>query len=99
MLAVILGLSLAATIEYYGTEKSNYREMARIIRDTPADEDVVITANADPTRILEYLSWQGVKHPVTFVIKNDAPDFPASMKKVVWFTGASPERDDMRTRR
>lgn len=72
--------------------------MAGIIRETPADEDVVITANVDPTRILEYLSWQGVKHPVTFVIKNDAPEFPASMKKVVWFTGASPERDDMRTR-
>jgi 4-amino-4-deoxy-L-arabinose transferase-like glycosyltransferase len=98
VLAVVLGLSLAATIEYFGTEKSNYREMARIIRSTPADEDVVITANADPTRILEYLSWQGVKHPVTFVIKNDAPDFPASMKRVVWFTGASPDRDDMRTR-
>jgi 4-amino-4-deoxy-L-arabinose transferase-like glycosyltransferase len=98
LLVVILGLSLAATIEYYGSEKSNYREMARIIRDTPADEDVVITANADPTRILEYLSWQGVRRPVTFVIKDDPPDLPASMKKIVWFTGASPARDDMRTR-
>jgi 4-amino-4-deoxy-L-arabinose transferase-like glycosyltransferase len=98
VLVVILGLSLAATIEYYGTEKSSYREMARIIRDTPAGEDVVITANADPTRILEYLSWQDVQRPVAFVVKNDPPDFPATMTKIVWFTGAPPERDDMQTR-
>jgi 4-amino-4-deoxy-L-arabinose transferase-like glycosyltransferase len=97
VLVVVLGLSVAATIEYYGTEKSNYREMARIARHTPADEDVVITANADPTRILEYLSWQGVKRPVTFVIKNDPPEFPATMKKIVWFTGAPPDREDMKT--
>lgn len=98
VLAVVLGLSLAATIEYYRSEKSNYREMARIIRDTPADEGVIVAANADPARILEYLSWQDVKRPVLFVVKNDAPDLPASMKKVVWFTGASPERADMKTR-
>jgi 4-amino-4-deoxy-L-arabinose transferase-like glycosyltransferase len=98
VLAVILGLSLAATIEYYGTEKSNYREMARIIRHTRPDEDVVITANADPTRILEYLSWQDVHRPVTFVIKNDPPELPATMKKIVWFTGVPPDREDMKTR-
>src|SRR4029079_16883222 len=78
VLAVVLGLSLAATIDYYGSEKSNYREMARIIRDTPADEDVVITANADRTRILEYLSWQGGQHPVQFDIKNAQRGFPAA---------------------
>jgi 4-amino-4-deoxy-L-arabinose transferase-like glycosyltransferase len=98
LLAAVLGLSVAATVEYFGSEKSNYREMARIIRDAPADDSVVITANADPTRILEYLSWQGVRRRVTFVIKNDPPDLPATMKKVVWFTGASPERSDMKTR-
>ena len=60
-LLVIVALSLAATLAYYDTEKSNYRELARIVHDTPADEDVVIGPSADPARILEYLEWKGVR--------------------------------------
>lgn len=96
--AAIVVLSLVATIQYYGTEKTNYREMARIIRDTPRRDDVIIGPSAFPPRILEYLSWQGVRRPAFFIIKDDAPELDLVGNRIVWLTGSSPDRSDMRTR-
>ena len=70
---MIVALSLSATLAYYDTEKSNYRELARIVHDTPADQDVVIGPSANPERILDYLDWKGVHRPVAFVLANGAP--------------------------
>ena len=98
VVTVIVALSIVATVEYYGTEKTNYRGMARVIRDTPVDDDVIIGPSAFPPRILEYLHWQGVRRPVFFIIKNDAPELDLVGNRIVWLTGSSPERRDMRTR-
>jgi len=96
---LIVAFSLAATIAYYDTEKSNYRELARIVRDTPADEDVIIGPSANPARILDYLSWQGVDRPVSFQLKNAGPPpMLLQPRRVTWLTGSSPDQPDMTTR-
>lgn len=98
VLAVIVVLSVVATVEYYDTQKSNYRELARVVHDTPADEDVVIGPSANPDRILDYLSWKGVHRPVTFLLANGSPPpLLLQPRRVTWLTGASPNQPDMTT--
>ncbi len=98
-LVVIVALSLAATISYYDTQKSNYRALARIVNDTPPDQDVVIGPSANPDRILDYLGWKGVHRPVTFLLAHGSPPaLPDQPRRVTWLTGASPDQPDMTTK-
>jgi 4-amino-4-deoxy-L-arabinose transferase-like glycosyltransferase len=99
--AVLVGLSLAATIAYYDTEKTNYRAFARAVRDAPEGQDVVVggTTGRAARLIRDYLSWQGVDRPVTFLVPGRTPPEPGAMPNgVTWLTGAPPQRSDMSTR-
>ncbi len=94
----ILALSLGATVSYYGTEKTNYRALARVVRDVPADRTVVIGPSAYPPLIRDYLGWKGVHRDVTYIVsKAPPPVVPLARGGVTWLTGASPNQSDMTT--
>ena len=98
---VIAGLALAATISYYGTEKTNYRAFARVVHDAPAGQRIVVGSSTRRAAglIRDYLHWKGVDRPVTFLVPGrQAPTIPVSADGVLWLTGAPPDRPDMRTR-
>jgi uncharacterized membrane protein len=97
--ALILVLSLAATINYYGTQKSNYRGLARGVQDAPRDASVVIgpVDKRWPRLIRDYLDWQGVHRPVTFIVANrPPPSIPLQAGGVRWFSGTAPFRPDIK---
>jgi 4-amino-4-deoxy-L-arabinose transferase-like glycosyltransferase len=96
--AAIVALSLAATISYYGTEKSNYRAVARAVHDAPADRTVVVGPSAFPPLIRAYLHWKGVDRDVIFILaKQPPPPIPLTAGGITWLTGASPNQPDMTT--
>lgn len=99
--AVLVGFSLVATISYYGTEKTNYRAFARVVRDAPAGRDIVVGSTTLRTThlIRGYLHWKGVDRPVTFLVPGVKPAPPGSLSAgVTWLTGAPPRRPDLSTR-
>jgi 4-amino-4-deoxy-L-arabinose transferase-like glycosyltransferase len=101
---LLVVLSLAATVDYYDTEKSNYRALARVVRDAPADGTVVIGPVGDEwvPLIRRYLQWKGVDRDVTFLVAehlrhNPPPPIPFRPGGVTWLTGAPPPGDGLTT--
>ncbi len=98
---LVLVLSAVAVGQYYGTQKSNYRALARAVRDAPADAAVVI--GPVDTRwkplIPQYLRWQGVEdRPLTFLVAGEpVPAIPRPEGEVVWLTGSPPRTAGLRT--
>lgn len=98
---VLLVLSFAATAAYYTTEKSAYREVARVVGQTPRDALVVIgPIDVRWKRSIErYLGWQGVDRPVRFIIAGKpVPELarPPS-NRVVWITPSKPDSRTFRS--
>jgi 4-amino-4-deoxy-L-arabinose transferase-like glycosyltransferase len=102
-LVVVLALSLLAVHAYFGTEKTNYRELASQIERAPSETDIVIGPVPPRWReiIPSYLEWRGVDRPVRFLVTGTdparvaAPDTPAA---VWWFTGSEPRIPGLGTR-
>jgi 4-amino-4-deoxy-L-arabinose transferase-like glycosyltransferase len=98
---VALVLSAVAVVQYYGTQKSNYRALARAVRDAPADSTVVIgpvDTRWEPL-IPQYLRWQGVpERPLTFLVAGaPVPSIPRPDGGVLWLTGAPPRTAGLTT--
>ena len=98
---VISGMALAATISYYGTDKTNYRAFAREVHDAPAGQSIVVgslTRRASGL-VRDYLHWKGIDRPVTFLVPGtQAPRIAVTPQGVLWLTGAPPDRVDMTTK-
>ena len=91
---LLLVLSFAATATYYTTEKTAYRELARVVGQTPRDALVVIGPIDIRWKesIERYLDWQGVEPRVRFIIAGKpVPELerPPS-NRVVWITPSEP---------
>jgi hypothetical protein len=100
VLAVLLVLSLVATVDYYRSEKTNYRAFARTVRDAPGDSLVVVgPVDERWLRLIpQYLDWKGVDRPVEYLeASGRRPDLPLRPGGVTWLTGAPPNQPDMRT--
>ncbi len=94
--AVVLAVSMVATVKYYRSEKSDYRALARVVGGAPRDALVVI--GPVDTRwvpwIKNYLGWKGVDRPVTFLVAGKpAPKLPFNDAPVIWLTGSPPPTD------
>lgn len=97
----LIVLSLVATFDYYGTEKTNYRAFARIVRDTPRDATVVVgpVDHRWVPLIPQYLRWQGVRRGVTFLVAYvPPPAVPFRPGGARWLTGSPPQQRALRTR-
>jgi hypothetical protein len=99
--AVLAGLSLAASISYYGTEKTNFRAFAREVHDAPSGRRIIVGSSTRRTAglIRDYLHWKGVDRNLTFIVPGHsqaARSLPTD--GVLWLTGAPPQRPDMTTR-
>ncbi len=100
-IAVLTGLSLAASISYYGTDKTNFRAFAREVRDAPPGRRIIVGSSTHRTAglIRDYLHWKGVDRPVTFIVTGRPPaEESLPTDGVLWLTGAPPQRPDMTTR-
>jgi uncharacterized membrane protein len=98
--AALLALSVVATVDYYRTEKTNYRALARTIEDAPGDALVVVgPVDERWLRLIpKYLDWKGVDRPVAYVeAAGRRPDLEPQPGGVTWLTGAPPNQPDMRT--
>ena len=99
--AVLVLLGGQATAAYYGTEKTNYREFARIMREAP-DGALVVVGPVDVRTIpwiKSYLEWEGVDRPVRFLAVGDPPpNLPLPPGGVVWLTGVPPNVPGLTTR-
>jgi hypothetical protein len=99
-LAVLLALSLVATVDYYRSEKTNYRAFARTVRDAPEDSLVVVgPVDERWLRLIpQYLGWKGVDRPVAYLeASGRRPTLPLRPGGVTWLTGAPPNQPDMGT--
>jgi hypothetical protein len=98
---LLIVLSLLATISYYGTEKTDYREFARVVRDAPEDSLVVVgPVDERWLRLIpRYLEWKGVDREVVYVeASGPRPDLPVRPGGVTWLTGAPPNLPELSTR-
>lgn len=98
---LLLVLSITATISYYGTEKTDYREFARVIESAPEGSLVVVgPVDARWLRLIpEYLDWKGVDREVIYVeASGPRPELRVRPGPVTWLTGASPNLPELRTR-
>jgi Dolichyl-phosphate-mannose-protein mannosyltransferase len=98
---VIAALSFAAVVDYYGTEKSNYRALARVVEHSPSNRKVVIgpVTPAVKRLIHEYLGWQGVDRRVGYLVTKRPWTVSGPVpREVTWLTGAPPRADGMHTR-
>jgi 4-amino-4-deoxy-L-arabinose transferase-like glycosyltransferase len=99
----VVGLSLWSTVEYYGTEKSDYRALAAAVDGAGRDTFVVmgpIPDNWEP-QIKAYLASKHVHHPVGFELTGRprrAPRLDPNVRRVLWLTGAPPDVPGLRTR-
>ena len=97
----VLVLGAQATAAYYGTEKTNYREFARIVREAP-DDALVVVGPVDHRTIpwiKSYLAWEGVDRPVRYLAVGDPPPaLPLKPGGVVWLTGSPPNLAGLKTR-
>jgi 4-amino-4-deoxy-L-arabinose transferase-like glycosyltransferase len=100
-LVILVALSLAATVDYYRSEKTNYRAFARTIREAPPDSLVVVgPVDERWLRLIpQYLDWKGVDRPVEFIeASGRRPDLELRPGGVTWLSGAPPGQADMQTR-
>jgi 4-amino-4-deoxy-L-arabinose transferase-like glycosyltransferase len=104
LVAGVAGLSLWTALQYYGTEKSNYRALAAAVDGAGRDTFVVmgpIPDNWEP-QIKAYLVSKHVQHPVSFMLTgrphSAAPRLDRSVRRVLWLTGAPPHLPRLRTR-
>jgi hypothetical protein len=101
MVAVIAVVSFSAVVDYYGTEKSNYRALARVVHDAPPGRRIVVGPVTPTVKRLihQYLGWQGVHRPVDYLVtKRRWTVAGPAPKAVTWLTGAPPHAAGMRTR-
>ncbi len=96
----VAGLSVAAVLAYYSTEKTNYRALAEVIARVPA-QDLIVVGPVDerwPASINAYLRWGGVHRDLTFVVAGRGlPNLRFRGGRVVWITGSAPEQPGFRT--
>ena len=96
----VAGLSVAAVLAYYSTEKTNYRALAKVIARVPA-HDLIVVGPVDerwPASINAYLRWGGVHRDLTFVVAGRGlPNLRYRGGRVVWITGSAPEQPGFRT--
>ncbi|MGZ6995017.1 MAG: glycosyltransferase family 39 protein [Acidimicrobiia bacterium] len=100
VVVILAVLSLASTISYYGTEKSNYRAFARLVREAPAGQPIVVGPSTPTVARLvrQYFHWKGVDRRVTYAIHGQRPKISGPLpKRILWLTTASPNRADMKT--
>ena len=100
-LTFVLVLGARATASYYKTEKTDYREFARVIRGAPADAAVVVGPVDVRTVpwIKSYMKWKGIHRPVHyFAVGYPPPKLPLSAGGVLWLTGVPPNVRGLSTR-
>ena len=91
---LVLVLSIAATGAYFTTEKTAYRELARVVATTPRS-DLVVVGPIDirwQDSIERYLAWNGIHRPVQFVIAGRGRPHLTRPRagRVVWITPSPP---------
>ncbi len=100
--SLVVALSAIAVGAYYTTEKTNYRQLAEVVRNTPA-EDLVVVGPVDRrwrSSIHRYLHWRGADRHLEFVVAGSEPPsltVPAG-GEVLWVTGARPDGAAFSTR-
>ncbi|MGZ6911638.1 MAG: glycosyltransferase family 39 protein [Acidimicrobiia bacterium] len=90
---LVVALSVAATIAYFTTEKTQYRALAAVVAAAPA-KDLVVIGPIDERwqqSIRSYLSWRHVRRHVTFVVAgHPPPKLRRPAGRVVWITPSPP---------
>jgi 4-amino-4-deoxy-L-arabinose transferase-like glycosyltransferase len=90
-LAVVVGMSVARTLDYYGAEKTNLRAIGELSRSAP-DSTLVATFCTTPRgwepRLAEYVATHGFHRPLVFIDWSGRPPaLPPGTTRVLLFSG------------